>query len=144
VTDHVVVGAAVVRDGLLLAARRTRPPAAAGRWELPGGKVEPGETYDDALVREVAEELGCAVVVRRWLAAEAPIRPGLVLRAAICHLAGDGRVDPVPTEHDRLAWLGPEQLDDVDWLDSDRPFLPELATRLRGGERVADGAGNAY
>ena len=54
-----VVGAAIVRDGRVLAARRTTPAAAAGRWEFPGGKVEPGETPDAALVREVAEELGC-------------------------------------------------------------------------------------
>ena len=58
-----VVGAAIVRDGRVLAARRTAPPEAAGRWELPGGKVESGETPDAALVREVAEELGCTVAV---------------------------------------------------------------------------------
>ena len=53
-----VVGAAVVRDGRVLACRRTTPPEAAGRWEFPGGKVEPGESPDAALVRELHEELG--------------------------------------------------------------------------------------
>ena len=53
-----MVGAAVLRDGRVLAARRTAPAAAAGRWELPGGKVEPGESPAEALVREVREECG--------------------------------------------------------------------------------------
>ena len=60
-TDVLVVGAAVVRHGRVLATRRTHPPEAAGRWELPGGKVEPGEGPADAVVREVREELGCEV-----------------------------------------------------------------------------------
>jgi 8-oxo-dGTP diphosphatase len=128
-----VVGAALVRHGLLLAARRTHPPAAAGRWELPGGKVEPGEERDAALVREVAEELRCTVAVRRWLDPVVPIPSSggaeLVLRVAVCEVVAG---EPDPVEHDRLAWLGPEQLDDVDWLEPDRPFLPPLREHLRG------------
>lgn len=58
-TRIVVVGAALFDDGgRLLAARRSAPPELAGRWELPGGKVEPGERPDAALVRELREELG--------------------------------------------------------------------------------------
>ena len=72
-TRQVVVGAAIVRDGRVLACRRTAPPEAAGRWELPGGKVEPGEAPEAALVREVREELGCDIAVTAWLADEAPI-----------------------------------------------------------------------
>ena len=68
-----VVGAAIVRDGRVLAARRTTPASAAGRWEFPGGKVEPGETPDAALVREVAEELGCTIAVTAWLPGAAAI-----------------------------------------------------------------------
>ncbi len=81
-----VVGAALVRQQTLLAARRTTPPEAAGRWELPGGKVEAGESPDDALVREIAEELGCRVRVEWWLEGEAPIGTTYVLRAAVCTL----------------------------------------------------------
>jgi 8-oxo-dGTP diphosphatase len=127
-----VVGAAVVHHGRLLAARRTTPPAAAGRWELPGGKVEPGETPDDALVREVREELGCEVVVEGWLAGEQPIGTTHRLRVARCRLTGDA---PRPgPDHDELRWLTPGRLDDVDWLEPDRPFLPAVQSLLLGSE----------
>jgi len=126
-----VVGAALVRDGCLLAARRTRPSAAAGRWELPGGKVEPGETPDDALVREVHEELGCVVAVEQWLDGEQPIGTTRVLRVALCRLDGTPRPGD---DHDELRWLPPQRLGDVDWLEPDRPFLPALRTLLLGSE----------
>ena len=126
---RVVVGAAIVRSGRVLACRRTAPPEAAGRWELPGGKVEPGETPDTALVREVREELGVEIAVSRWLAEKAPIALDLVLRVALATLA-DG--EPHPVEHDAVRWLAADELDDVDWLDPDRPFLAEIGQFLDG------------
>ena len=123
-----VVGAAIVRDGRVLAARRTTPAAAAGRWEFPGGKVEPGETPDAALVREVAEELGCTIAVTAWLPGAATIGDTHELRVATAVLV-DG--EPEPTEHDLLRWLDADGLDDVDWLEPDRPFLAELAALLQ-------------
>ena len=97
-----VVGAAIVRDGRVLAARRTTPPEAAGRWEFPGGKVEPGETPDAALVREIAEELGCTVEVVDWLPGEVGIGERHVLTVAVARLV-EG--EPRPHEHDRVRWL---------------------------------------
>jgi 8-oxo-dGTP diphosphatase len=126
----VVVGAAIVRTGTLLAARRTKPPEAAGRWELPGGKVEDGEQPGDALVREIAEELGCGISVDGWLDGEQPISRTHVLRAAVCALV-DGEPRP-GADHDELRWLAADELDDVDWLEPDRPFLPDLRALLLG------------
>lgn len=122
-----VVGAAIIRDGRVLAARRTSPAAAAGRWEFPGGKVEPAETREAALVREVAEELGCRVEVTRWLAEEVPIREAHTLSVALARLL-DG--EPEPVEHDLVRWLTASELDAVDWLEADRPFLVELRDLL--------------
>ena len=121
-----VVGAAVVRDGRVLAARRTTPAAAAGRWEFPGGKVEPGESPEEALVREVAEELGVRIEVRRWLAGAVPIGTAYELTVAVAAVVSG---DPHPTEHDAVRWLAADELDDVDWLDPDRPFLAEVRDR---------------
>lgn len=128
-TDVVVMGAAILDRGRVLVARRTRPPEHAGGWELPGGKVEPGEDPATAVVREVAEELGCAVEVTGELTGSEPIRPGLVLRVATARLTA-GR--PVPREHDAVRWLDADQLEEVDWLPADRPFLPQLRELLVG------------
>jgi 8-oxo-dGTP diphosphatase len=117
----------VVRDGRVLAARRTTPAAAAGRWEFPGGKVEAGESPEAALVREVREELGCRVEVTGWLRGSVPTGGGHDLEVALATLV-DG--EPHPVEHDRVRWLGPDELDAVDWLGPDRPFLEELRQRM--------------
>jgi 8-oxo-dGTP diphosphatase len=126
VSRALVVGAALLRDGRVFAARRTAPPAAAGRWELPGGKVEPGETPDAAIVRELHEELGVEARVVDWLAGEAPIGDTHRLRIAVCRT----EQQPHPTEHDRVRALGHDELDDVDWLEPDRPFLAQLRDLL--------------
>ncbi len=135
-TDVLVMGAAIVHHGRVLVARRTHPPAAAGGWEFPGGKVEPGETPEAAVVREVREELGCGVAVTGMLAGESPIRARYVLRVALAELTSG---EPVPHEHDAVRWLGPEELDDVAWLEADLPFLPELRKILLDGERLPGG-----
>ncbi len=62
-----VVGVAVLREGRVLAARRSGPPALAGLWEFPGGKVEPDEDPGATAVREIAEELCCTVEVTGWV-----------------------------------------------------------------------------
>lgn len=130
------MGVALVRDGRVLAARRTRPDEASGRWELPGGKVEPEESPAQAVVREVREELGCDIRVTGRLDGVAELRPGLVLRVATAELVGG---EPVPHEHDLVRWLGPGQLDSVDWLDADRLFLDELRRHLRVRHADEDG-----
>ena len=127
-TRQCVVGAAILRAGRVLAARRTAPAEAAGRWELPGGKVEPGERREAALVRELAEELGVVAEVTGWLPGAVPIGTAYELQVGVCRLVSG---EPEPVEHDLVRWLGPGELEDVDWLEPDRPFLPPLARVLR-------------
>ena len=121
------MGAAIIRDGRVLAARRTAPASAAGRWEFPGGKVEAGESDAASLVREIDEELGVEIAVDGWLAGEQPVGEVYLLRVALATLV---RGEPTPTEHDRVRWLGADDLDEVDWLEADRPFLTELSALL--------------
>ena len=122
-----VVGAALVRDGRVLAARRSPPARHAGGWEFPGGKVEAGESHAHALVRELREELGVDVVVGARLGEIADEAIGLTLYLAT--LAGG---EPQPLEdHDALRWLSVSELDDVAWLPIDAALLPRVAALLQ-------------
>ena len=128
---QVVVGAAIIRDGRLLVARRTGPGPLTGRWELPGGKVEPGESPAQACVRECRGELGVELEVVRPIGPHVVVSDRLVLQAYEARL-----VDAEPSasrDHDELRWLTADELADVDWLDSDRPLLPVLHARLLAG-----------
>ena len=120
---RVVVGAAIVHDGRLLAQQRSYPPEAAGKWELPGGRVEPGETDHDAVIRECTEELGITVTPGEQLGPDVPLRPDLLLRAYTATLA---RGTPTPADHQAVRWLTSADLDTVDWLPADRVLLPAL------------------
>src|SRR3954463_5106127 len=123
-----VVGVAVLEQGRLLAARRAHPPELVGLWELPGGKVEPGEDPSTAAVREIEEELGCVVEVEDVLDGVSPISDQLRLRVVTARLVAG---DPVPHEHDAVRWLGADELDEITWAEADVPFLDHLRDLLR-------------
>ena len=145
---RIVVGAAIVHNGRLLAQQRSYPERDAGRWELPGGRVEPGESEVDAVVRECAEELDVAVVPGGRIGTDVPLRDDLVLRlhrAALAEKPPDGGsgprpagfspaganpVEPRPVEHRALRWVGAAELAELDWLEADRLLVPALRALL--------------
>ena len=125
-----MVGAALVDDlaapRRLLAARRSAPPALAGGWELPGGKVDPGEGPQEALVRELREELGVEVRLGRELGGGPWPLPGVgELRVWWAEVVSG---DPAPLEdHDQLRWLeSDEWVRGVAWLPADLPVVEAL------------------
>jgi 8-oxo-dGTP diphosphatase len=132
-----VVGAAIVDDldapTTLLAARRVHPPQLAGGWELPGGKVEPGEDPQVALHRELAEELGVRVLlgpeVRSPDGAGWPIPPVHRMRVWLVRIVA-GHPAPM-AEHDAVRVLGPGEWLDVEWLPADVPVVRALADAVR-------------
>jgi 8-oxo-dGTP diphosphatase len=122
-----VVGAAIVRDGTVLCARRSAPARLAGKWEFPGGKVEAGESDAEAVARECWEELGVAVAVGAQVGGDARIDERLTLRVYLARLL-PGQPEPLPLEdHDRLAWVPRGELVSLDWLAPDVPIVAELA-----------------
>lgn len=129
-TERIVVGAALLDGDRLLAARRSAPEELAGRWELPGGKVEPGEAPEAALVRELREELGVDAEVIERVPGQWPLKSPYVLQVWTARLL-PGTPDPKPLQdHDALRWLESGEVWDVDWLDQDVPAVREVAERL--------------
>lgn len=124
--SHTVIVAAAIVDGVpprVLAAQRAYPPDLAGLWELPGGKVHPGESDLDALVRECREELGVQVRPMQRLGADVEIGVQALLRVWWAELVSG---EPVALEHRALRWLNPTEIDDVAWLPSDAPVVEAL------------------
>jgi 8-oxo-dGTP diphosphatase len=127
---QIVVAGAVISASTLFVAQRVRPPELAGRWELPGGKVGPGETERDALARELAEELALEVgdvAVGDRLGDDVPLNDTTTLRAYRVRLI---RGEPHPHEHRALRWVTAAELHDVDWVPADRAWLSDLAKAL--------------
>lgn len=126
----VIVGTAIVRGRCLLAQQRSYPAEAAGLWELPGGRVEPGESDVDAVVRECWEELGVSVAVGAPVGPDVALPKGKLLRIYRASLV-DPDASPHPHDHAALRWLKAGQLGTVEWLPADRVLLPALRQALR-------------
>lgn len=127
---RIVVAGAVVRGSAVLVAQRVRPPELAGRWELPGGKVTPGETEPQALARELAEELGLHITdiaVGDRLGDDFSLDDETTLRAYLVRLRGG---EPHPHDHRALCWVTAAQLPDLDWVPADRLWLKDLVRIL--------------
>ena len=123
------MGAAIIADGRVLACERAEPPEMAGKWEFPGGKVDPGETELEALVRECQEELAVDIVVGPRVGADVSMLAGTaLLRVYVATLANG--TQPTALEHSALRWLTAAELFDVPWLPADAPIAAALAPLL--------------
>ena len=119
-----VVAAVILRDGKVFATQRGYG-AYKDYWEFPGGKIEPGETAEEALVREIREELDTEIAV------EAPFEQveydypefHLSMQCFLCRVI---RGSLVLKEHEDAAWLDRERLDDVRWLPADETVISRL------------------
>jgi len=129
----IIVGAAIVADGRVLACQRAEPPETAGRWEFPGGKVEPGEKELAALVRECDEELGVTIEAAGRVGGDVPLAHGrAILRVWLARLVTG---EPKAIEHSSLRWLSRDELFSVSWLPADAPIVEALADHLTSSPR---------
>lgn len=133
-----VVGAALLDGPRCLVAQRGPAMSQPGLWEFPGGKVEARESPRDALTREIREELGIGIEVGSWLGRGESIVGD---REIVLDVYAAARVegDPVSREHAQLRWIGPGDIDALEWPEADRPILPLLRRVLeRARERSPD------
>ena len=127
--NQIVVAGALIADSALLVAQRERPPELAGLWELPGGKVAPGESDAAGLARELHEELGVEVTVGDRLGEDVALNESMTLRAyRVTQTGGALR----PNDHRALRWVTADELESLPWVAADRAWLAELGRALGG------------
>lgn len=124
-----VVGAVIVRDGLVYCVQRDPEGSLPGMWEFPGGKIEPGEDEVTALTREIQEELLCEVKVGHKVTTTAHDYDfGTVrLTTYYCDLIAG---EPSLTEHAAELWLHPGELTDLAWAPADVPAVENIVRHL--------------
>ncbi len=125
-----VVGAAIIDDqGRCLVTRRSARMSNPLKWEFPGGKIEPGERPEEALKREIAEELGLDIEVGAFVArGQAPAgRRQVVLDVYLARIVSGGLE---LREHDESLWCEVGELDSLDWARADVPILEPLRAHL--------------
>ncbi len=124
--DPVAVVAAVIeRDGKFLITRRPAGAHLAGLWEFPGGKPEPGETFEDALRREIGEELGAEASVGERIETVEWEYPDRRVRLIFfrCGIQGE----PRPLEGQEMAWVAPADLASYEFPPADAELIARLS-----------------
>ena len=123
-----VVAAIIRREDRIFATQRGYGPW-KDWWEFPGGKIEPGESAEAALLREIREELGVGIAIGEKLTTVEWDYPEFHLRMQ-CFLSALQDGEPLLMEHESARWLSYKELHDVKWLPADDGLLPLIASRL--------------
>ena len=139
-TSAIEVVGAVIRDGgRVLLAQRPEGKAQAGLWEFPGGKIEPGETPEEALARECREELALEIESPSVLRSVVHRYPEKTIRLILVACSVRPGSVPVPQEHQQVMWVSLAQLPAMDLCPADRELLPALGAAPRPPRRSAPG-----
>ena len=126
-----VVAALIRRGGKILICRRPAGKARALLWEFAGGKVEPGESGQQALMRECREELGITVRVGEVYDRVTPVYPDIAIELTLFNAEiAEGEAQPL--EHSEIRWIAPEEFGSFDFCPADRDIIAKIAAEARG------------
>ncbi len=127
-----VVAAVIVHQGRVLCMQRgqTKYDYTSHKWEFPGGKIEPKETPQEAIHREIQEEMGMDIKVGRHLITVEHQYPDFFIRLQ-CFLCSTGSPDFELREHADFRWLRPEELDQLDWAEADGKVYETVVVTMR-------------
>jgi 8-oxo-dGTP diphosphatase len=120
-----VTAAILEKEGLVLIARRRPGKHMGGKWEFPGGKIEPGESPEESLARELREELDVRARVGELLCCAFYEGDGVSLELMVYRVM-DFEGTPALQEHDEMRWVAPKDLHSYDLADSDRRVVESL------------------
>lgn len=127
--DIHVVGAVIIEDEKIMCAQRGPARSLPYKWEFPGGKIEIGESAQEALIREINEEMHCQIEIGKQV--EHTVYEydfGIVhLTTYFCKLLN---AIPILTEHVSIKWLFPHELKSLDWAPADIPAIERLSRQL--------------
>jgi len=121
--NHIHVTCAIIeRNGLILVAQRNTTMSLPLKWEFPGGKIDPGESAEECLQREITEELGIRICLKRSLPAQTHKYPAfkITLYPFVCSIES-GEI--ILHDHSAILWRQPQELNSLDWADADVPVL---------------------
>lgn len=128
-----VVGAVITNnEGQILVAQRPYSEISykSYKWEFPGGKIEENEYPEEALVREIREELDCEIIVENKLGELDYDYPAFKLKMSLYFCKLKGNLLPKALEHNQIKWISPEEIDTLDWLEADYKILPMIKNNL--------------
>lgn len=117
-----VVAAVIEKDNKIFCAQRNLAKSMGGKWEFPGGKIEIGESKEEALVREIKEELDSDIKVNKYLMTVEHDYPTfhITMHAYLCTLV---KGELTLKEHNDSVWLNKEELVNLDFADADKPIV---------------------
>ena len=122
------VVAAIIQEGNSFLATQRGYGEFKGLWEFPGGKIDDGESNEEALIREIKEELNCDIKINKFLLTIEYTYPTfhLIMHCYLCNLLSEFTL----LEHDDYQWLDKNTLRDVEWLEADIEVVDYLLRRL--------------